>query len=75
MATNPPTVEYLKKMTVLIDQLGDTVDQIKAWNRLLKKHLAQHKRQENPFTGHKYKYIKKKKKLRRSGGGVKTVEY
>ena len=68
MPTNPPTVKALKRMTALIDQLA-------VWNRLLKKHLAQQERQRNPSVGHKYQYLKKKKKIRRSGGGVKTVEY
>ena len=62
-------------MTDLIDKLEvqtdqDVVDEIKAWNRLLKKHLGQQKRQPNLSTGHEYDYIKEKKKIRRRNGKV-----
>jgi hypothetical protein len=80
MPTNPPTITALERMADLIhNELAaqtsqDVVDEIKAWNRLLKKHIGQQKRQPNPYDGHSYEYLREKKKIRRTGGG-KTVEY
>jgi hypothetical protein len=41
MPTNRPTYTALSKMATLIDEIA-------AWNRLLKKHLAEQKKQLNP---------------------------
>lgn len=56
MPTNPPTIIALSKMASLIDEIA-------AWNKLLKKHLGQHKRQRNPYTGHSYEYDGKTRKI------------
>ena len=80
MAMNPPTYKALKRMANLIDNkleaqtAQDAVDEIKAWNRLLKKHIGQQKRQPSRWAGHRYRYDKQTQKIQRREG-KKLVEY
>jgi hypothetical protein len=80
MAMNPPTYSALRRMANLINKLETqtdqgVVDEIKAWNRLLKKHIGQQKRQPNRFSGHSYKYDKEKQKIQRYNGKELVAEY
>lgn len=68
MATNPPTVKALKRMTELIDE-------VYAWNRMLKKHVGQQQRQPNQFEGDEYKYNSKNKKIERIRDGKVKSRY
>jgi len=52
----------------------DVVAEIKAWNRLLKKHIGQQKRQPSRWVGHHYRYDKQTQKIQRREG-KKLVEY
>ena len=59
MAMNPPTYRGLRKMTELIDEIN-------AWNKLLKKHLAEMKKQPAQWDSHKYAYDSKTKKVKKT---------
>jgi hypothetical protein len=69
MATNSATYYGLKKMAQLIDSELKTrtaqgvVDEIKAWNRLLVKHLGEHKKQLNQSDNLRYKYDKQEDEI------------
>ncbi len=69
MATNSATYAALKKMARLIDSklkartAQGVVDEIKAWNRLLKKHLGEHKKQLNQSASLRYKYDKQEDEI------------
>jgi len=81
MPTNPPTCDSLKHMAKLIDKelkaqtSQDVVDEIKAWNRLLKKHIGQQKKQPNQYDGHRYTYDKQTQKIQRRKGETVVTEY
>ena len=80
MAMNPPTYQALRRMANLINKLEtqtnqDVVDEIKAWNRLLKKHIGQQKRQPSRWAGHRYRYDKRTQKIERLEGKKLVVEY
>jgi hypothetical protein len=81
MPTNPPTYTALRKMATLIDKelkaqtSQDVVDEIKALNKLLKKHLAEQKKQLNQYDGHYYTVDKKKQKIQRRRDGKVETKY
>jgi hypothetical protein len=66
MATNYATYKGLKKLARLIDSELNArpepgvVDEIKAWNRLLTKHLGEHKKQLNQTGSLRYEYHEQK---------------
>ena len=70
MATNEPTIKALLGFSGMIDGLNtkpsqDLIDEIKAWNRLLKYHLKEQKKQDGKWKKHEYKYDEKIKKVLR----------
>lgn len=70
MPTNKPTLKALGRLSHLIDRLDtrptqSLVDEIKAWNRLLKRHKGQQKRQNGKWKNDKYEYDKNTKKIKR----------
>lgn len=81
MATNPPTCNALNRLAKLIDNelkvrnSQGVVDEIKAWNRLLKKHIGQQRRQPNQFDGHRYTYDRTTRKIQRRNGEQIVAEY
>jgi len=82
MAMNPPTYPALKRLAQLIDSKLKTntnqevIDEIKAWNRLLKRHIGQQKKQPSPWKNHRYEYDKNTKKIRRlNKNGEIVAEY
>jgi hypothetical protein len=84
MAMNVPTYSALRKMAKLIDgklstqTSQDVVDEIRAWNRLLKKHLGQQKRQPAAGTtalSFSYRYDKASNKVQRIKNNKVEAEY
>lgn len=70
MPANIPTIRYLKRLPELINELDtkpnqELVDEIKAWNRLLIRHIGQQKRQGGKFGGQRYEYDPNTKKIKR----------
>lgn len=70
MPANIPTIRHLKRLSELINGLDikpkqGVVDEIKAWNRLLIRHIGQQKRQGGKFGGQRYEYDPKTKKIKR----------
>lgn len=76
MATNSATYHGLKKMAKLIDSelKGRTaqgvVDEIKAWNRLLTKHLAEQRKRLNQSNSLRYKYDKQEDEIQLLKGKI-----
>jgi len=70
MATNKPTINALKRMTELIDGLNancskEVIDELIAWNRLLKVHIGQQKKQGGLWEQDCYEYDPNTKKINR----------
>jgi hypothetical protein len=70
MATNIPTIEGLKRMTRLIDSLHNNssgenmiLDEIRAWNKILKLHLGQQQKQQGLWEKDYYVYNEDTKKV------------
>jgi len=67
MATNPPTAKALVRLTKLIKELDitptqDSIDEIKAWNRLLIFHIREQRKQGGQWGSDRYEYDKRTKK-------------
>ena len=81
MPTNQPTIKALLGLTKLIDELNtkttqNTIDEIRAWNHLLKKHLGQQKKQDGKWETHRYVYDKNTKRIKRlNESGEVTADY
>lgn len=73
MATNISTINALKGFSKLIAELGiepkqETIDEIKAWNRLLKYHLRIQGHQGGKWPKNRYEYDPKTKEIVRYNG-------
>lgn len=73
MATNKSMIEGLERMHQLIGKLKtanmnemvDVIEELDAWNSVLKNHVGAQKRQQSQYWGDKYEYNEKTGKVER----------
>jgi hypothetical protein len=81
MPTNKPTIAAFEILSELIDGLNtgptqETIDQMKAWNRLLKRHMGQQKRQDGKWGEQSYTYDPDTREIvRRNEKGEEICRY
>ena len=73
MATNIPTIDGLGRMAELIDAIkinnNPIIEELKAWNKLLKSHIGQQKKQQGLWKNDYYTYNNLTKKITRIRDG------
>jgi len=68
MATNKNTLEALRRMAKLVDELkesSDSVKELKTWNKMFKRHIGEQKSQGGQFPDDRYECDWKNNKIRR----------